>query len=146
LCYDRKTGKKLWGHNFGFGVDQPTHKKSNLAVNTPAVTADAVYVAFGNADIARYSHDGKLAWVTRYLSLFGDPQMAWGYCLSPLVLEDSVLFPWNHHKGPCFLVGLDPKTGKVGWKKERPLGTARATPLLGGHHGQQGLLCPRPNR
>jgi hypothetical protein len=51
LCYDRKTGKELWRHDFGFGVDQKVHAKSNLAVNTPAVTADAVYVAFGNADI-----------------------------------------------------------------------------------------------
>ncbi len=60
-------------------MDQRTHEKSNLAVNTPAVTEDAVYVAFGNADIARYSHDGKLIWVNRYLPHFGDPKMAWGY-------------------------------------------------------------------
>src|SRR4051794_38220365 len=67
LCFDRKTGKELWRHDFGFGVDQRTHAKSNLAVNTPAVTEDAVYVAFGNADVARYSHDGKPLWVSRYL-------------------------------------------------------------------------------
>jgi outer membrane protein assembly factor BamB len=65
LCFDRKTGKELWRHVFGFGVDQRTHEKSNLTVNTPAVTEDALYVAFGNADIARYSHDGKLLWVNR---------------------------------------------------------------------------------
>jgi hypothetical protein len=93
LCFDRKTGKELWRHDFGFGVDQRTHEKSNLAVNTPAATGDAVYVAFGNADIARYSHDGKLLWVNHYLKRFGDPKMAWGYAVSPLVLGDSVLFP-----------------------------------------------------
>src|SRR6516162_3055880 len=92
LCFDRQTGKELWRHDFGFGVDQPTHPKSSLAVNTPAVTKDAVYVAFGNADIARYSHAGKLLWVSRYMDRFGDPKMAWGYAVSPLVLEDSVLF------------------------------------------------------
>ena len=124
LCFDRDTGKELWRHDFGFGVDQRTHEKSNLAVNTPAVTEDAVYVAFGNADIARYSHDGKLIWVTRYMELFGDPKMAWGYGVSPLVLDDSVLFPWNHHKGPCFLIGLDKQTGEIVWQKERPIGTA----------------------
>ncbi|MCY2994848.1 MAG: PQQ-binding-like beta-propeller repeat protein, partial [Planctomycetota bacterium] len=42
LCFDRRDGQQLWQHDFGFGVDQPTHKKSNLAVNTPAVTADAL--------------------------------------------------------------------------------------------------------
>jgi outer membrane protein assembly factor BamB len=146
LCLDRKDGKELWQHDFGFGTDQSTHKKSNLAVNTPAVTDDAVYVAFGNADVARYSHDGKLVWVNRYMTHFGDPKMAWGYGLSPLVLEDSVLFPWNHHKGPCFLIGLDKKTGEISWKKERPVGTAHATPLLVEHHGRKDILVPGQNR
>jgi outer membrane protein assembly factor BamB len=146
LCFDRKNGKELWRHDFGFGVDQRTHEKSNLAVNTPAVTQDAVYVAFGNADIARYSHDGKLIWVRRYLADFGDPKMAWGYGVSPVLLDDSVLFPWNHHKGPCFLIGLDKKTGEIGWKQERPIGTAHATPLVVEHHGQKDLLVPGQNR
>src|SRR5262245_16587441 len=146
LCFDRKSGKELWRHDFGFGVDQRTHEKSNLAVNTPAVTKDAVYVAFGNADIARYSHDGKPLWISRYLKRFGDPKMAWGYAVSPLVLDDSVLFPWNHHKGPCYLLGLDRKTGEFAWKKERPIGTAHATPLLVEHHGQKDILVPGQNR
>jgi outer membrane protein assembly factor BamB len=146
LCFDRKTGKELWRNDFGFGVDQKVHAKSNLAVNTPAVTSDAVYVAFGNADIARYTHDGKLVWVRRYLKDFEDPKMAWGYAVSPLVLDDSVLFPWNHHTGPCFLVGLDKKTGEVAWKKDRPIGTAHATPLLVEHHGQTDILVPGQNR
>ncbi len=146
LCLERRDGKELWRHDFGFGVDQRTHVKSNLAVNTPAVTADAVYVAFGNADIARYAHDGKLVWVNRYIPRFGDPKMAWGYCLSPLVLDDSVLFPWNHHKGPCFLIGLDKRTGEIAWKKERPIGTAHATPLLIEHHDQKDILVPGHNR
>src|SRR5262249_50255989 len=85
LCFDRKDGKELWRHDFGFGVDQRTHEKSNLAVNPPAVTDDAVYVAFGNADIARYSPEGKLVWVNRYIPHFGDPKMAWGDRLSPVV-------------------------------------------------------------
>ncbi len=146
LSFDRENGKELWRHDFGFGVDQRTHKKSNLAVNTPAVTEDAVYVAFGNADIGRYSHDGKLVWVTRYIPTFGDPKMAWGYNLSPLVLEDSVLFPWDHHTGPCYLIGLNKQNGKIAWKKDRPIGTAHATPLLVKHHGQTDILVPGKNR
>ena len=146
LCFDRRTGRELWRHDFGFGVAQRTHEKSNLAVNTPAVTADAVYVAFGNSDIARYSHDGTLVWVTRYMELFGDPKMAWGYAVSPVVLDDSVLFPWDHHKGPCYLVGLDKGTGRVAWQKDRPIGTSHATPLVVQHHGQTDILVSGKNR
>ena len=146
LCYSRNDGRELWRHDFGGGVDQRTHEKSSLAVNTPAVTSDAVYVAFGNSDIARYSHDGKLIWVRRYMTDFGDPKMAWGYSVSPVVAEDAVLFPWDHHKGPCFLIGLDKGTGEIAWKKDRPIGTAHATPLLVEHHGQRDILVPGKNR
>jgi outer membrane protein assembly factor BamB len=146
LCFHREDGKELWRHDFGFGVNQRTHEKSNLAVNTPPVTDEALYVAFGNADIARYSHDGKLSWVRRYLADFGDPKMAWGYAISPLVTNDAVVFPWDHHKGPCFLIGLDQRTGEIAWKKERPIGTAHATPLLVEHHGQKDILVPGKHR
>jgi inosine-uridine nucleoside N-ribohydrolase len=37
-----------------------TPRGSTSATRPPSVTEDAVYVAFGNADIARYSHDGEL--------------------------------------------------------------------------------------
>ncbi|MEQ8791269.1 MAG: PQQ-binding-like beta-propeller repeat protein [Pirellulaceae bacterium] len=146
LCFDRNDGRELWRRDFGLGVDQPTYDKSNLAVNTPAVTANAVYVAYGNADIARYSHNGELIWVRRYMSDFGDPKMSWGYAVSPLVVDDAVIFPWDHHKGPCFLIGLDKRTGEVAWKKDRPIGTAHATPLLVEHHGQRDLLVPGKHR
>ncbi len=147
LCFDRQTGKELWRHDFGFGVDQRTHEKSNLATNTPAVTDDAVYVAFGNADIARYSHEGELIWINRYIPRFGDPKMAWGYALSPLVVEDAVLFPWDHHTGPCFLIGLDKRNGEIAWQQDRPIGTAHATPLLVEHHRSSvDLLVPGKNR
>ena len=66
LGFDRAEGRELWRDDFGLGVNQRVHEKSTLAVNTPAVTAEAVSVAFGNADIVRYSHDGKLLWVNRH--------------------------------------------------------------------------------
>jgi len=146
FCFDRQTGDELWRHDFGSHVEQTSHVKSTLAVNTPAVTKDAVYVAFGNAEIARYTHDGKMIWVNQYLKEFENPKMSWGYSISPLVLDDSIFFPWNHHKGPCFVIGLDKASGKFDWKKERPIGTAHATPLLVEHHGQKDILVPGQNR
>jgi len=146
LCYGRQSGRELWRHDFGFGTNQRTHAKSNLAVNTPVATDDALYVAFGNADIARYTHAGALVWVSRYIPKFGDPKMAWGYNISPLILDDALLFPWDHHTGPCFLIGLNQKTGEIAWQKDRPIGTAHSTPLRIKHHGQEDILVPGKHR
>lgn len=144
LCFDRTTGHELWRHDFGFGFDQHTHEKSNLAANTPAATKDAVYVFFGNAEMARYSHDGELVWVSRMIPQFGDPQTAWGWGVSPVVLEDSILFPWDHHAGPCYFLGLDKQTGQVAWKIDRPIGTGHSTPLL--LEDRRMVLVPGKNR
>lgn len=145
-CLNRRTGAVLWHHDFGLGVNQRTHEKSTLAVNTPAVTDDAVYIAFGNADIARYTHDGKLLWITRYMALFGNPKMAWGYGVSPVVLKDSILFPWDHHKGPCYVIGLDKQTGNIAWRQPRPIGTSHSTPLIVTHHNQTDILVSGKNK
>jgi outer membrane protein assembly factor BamB len=146
LCFDRATGKELWRHDFGFGFNQHTHEKSNLAANTPTVTADGLYVSFANAELARYTLEGKLLWVSRLVLEFGDPKTSWGWGVSPVVLPDSVLFPWDHHAGPCYLLGLDRQTGKVAWKVDRPIGTSHSTPLVVSHHGQTDLLVPGKNR
>jgi outer membrane protein assembly factor BamB len=80
------------------------------------------------------------------MDLFGDPKTAWGYGISPVVLEDSVLLPWDHHEGPCYLLGLDKTTGQIAWKKDRPIGTSHSTPLLVSHHGQTDVLVSGKNR
>lgn len=146
LCLDRRTGRERWRHDFGFGFNQPTHEKSNLATNTPVATPDGLYVAFGNAEFARYTLDGRLQWVTRLVPKFGDPKTAWGWGASPLLLPETVVFAWDHHAGPCYLLGLDRNTGEIAWQVERPIGTSHSTPLLVEHHGQADLLVPGKNR
>jgi outer membrane protein assembly factor BamB len=41
---------------------------------------------------------------------------------------------------------LNKRTGEIAWKKDRPIGTAHATPLFAEHHGQKDILVPGKNR
>jgi outer membrane protein assembly factor BamB len=66
--------------------------------------------------------------------------------VSPLVLTDSVLLPWDHHKGACYLIALDERTDRISWKKDRPICTSHATPLVVEHHGQSDILVIGKNR
>jgi len=56
------------------------------------------------------------------------------------------LFPWDHHKGPCYLLGLDQLTGEIAWRVDRPIGTVHSTPLRIEHHFQEDLLVSGKNR
>ena len=136
ICYSLQTGAEIWRHDFGFGLDQPTHATSNLAANTPYVTDYEVLVAFGNAELAAYSLDGQLRWVERLVGRFGNPREAWGWGASPVVYGKDVLFLWDHHAGPCKLLGLSVADGQVAWEIDRAIGTCHATPLV----------VQRPNR
>jgi outer membrane protein assembly factor BamB len=146
LCFDRNDGRELWRHDFGFGYDQPTHEKSNLACITPLATSDALYVGFGNAEYARYTHDGNVSWISRLVPLLGKPHTSWGFSSSPVVLDDVVVIPFEHHRDPCFLVGLDKQTGNVSWKVRRNIGTNYATPVVVRHEKDVELLLAGKNR
>jgi outer membrane protein assembly factor BamB len=43
-------------------------------------------------------------------------------------------------------MGLDKQSGRIAWKKERPIGTSHATPLIVKHHGQTDILVSGKNR
>lgn len=146
LCYRKSDGQELWRHDFGFGYDQPTHQKSNLACCTPTVTEDGVFVCFGNAEVARYSHDGELKWITRLVPLLGKPHTSWGFGSSPVILPDAVLVPFEHHAEPCYLVGLDKQTGEIAWKISRGIGTNYTTPLLIEQDGRSLILTTGKHR
>src|SRR5262245_33571661 len=51
-----------------------------------------------------------------------------------VVVAFAVLFRWNHHKGPCFQLGFDRRTGEIAWKKEH---AGRPLPDLPGRDGGQ---------
>jgi outer membrane protein assembly factor BamB len=41
---------------------------------------------------------------------------------------------------------LDKQTGEISWKRDRPIGTSHATPLIVQHHGQTDILVLGKNR
>ncbi|MEX0700676.1 MAG: PQQ-binding-like beta-propeller repeat protein, partial [Planctomycetales bacterium] len=146
LCYRKRDGRELWRHDFGFGHDQKTHETSNLACITPAADEEGVVAGFGNAEFARYSRDGQLEWVTRLVPIMGRASTAWGFGSSPIIEPDAVLLPYEHQGDPCYLLGLDQRTGEIAWRKGRPLGANYATPLVLEHGGRRIVVATGKHR
>jgi outer membrane protein assembly factor BamB len=118
LCFDEKTGKKLWERQFAATGNTACHPVSNMAAPTPVTDGKAVYALFATADLAALDSDGNLLW---YRSLVGDyPDITnqVGMASSP-VLADGVLCVPMDNAGDSFFAGIDTATGKNLWKNKR---------------------------
>tara|TARA_B100001123_G_scaffold384886_1_gene458022 strand:+ start:1144 stop:2403 length:1260 start_codon:yes stop_codon:yes gene_type:complete len=117
VCVDAPSGKVLWTKAFDFKTHK-ANKRNSFASSTPAVDADAVYVAWGNQTelkVTALSHGGKTLWQENYGKVVGNH----GFGVSPIVHDDLVVLPNDIEKGGGFLLGIDKKTGETRWKIPR---------------------------
>ena len=69
LCFDLKTGKKLWERQVQATGGTQCHPKTNMAAPTPITDGQRVYALFATGDLVCYDRAGDLVW---YRSLVGD--------------------------------------------------------------------------
>ena len=117
MCIDAPSGKVLWTQAFESETHK-TNKRNSFASSTPAVDAQAVYVAWGHKaelQVTALSHNGKTLW----RSAFGGVTGGHGFGVSPIVHDDLIVLPNDIEKGGGFLLGIDCKTGQARWKLPR---------------------------
>lgn len=129
LCFDAKTGQKLWQRSIWSTGGTNCHPKTCMAAPTPVTDGKAVYALFATADLVAYDADGNLLW---YRSLTGDyPSITnqVGMAASPILAPGMLVVPMENN-GESFLAGIDLKTGKNRWKIERPRAINWVTPVV----------------
>ncbi|MFL5342927.1 MAG: PQQ-binding-like beta-propeller repeat protein [Gemmataceae bacterium] len=129
LCFDEKTGKKLWQRSTWATGGTGCHPKTNMAAPTPVADGQAVYALFATADLVAYDADGRLLW---YRSLTGDyPAITnqVGMASSPVLAPGLLVVPMDN-AGDSFLAGIDLKTGQNRWKVDRPRDINWVTPAV----------------
>lgn len=115
ICVDPKTGKIVWdkalkatGPDYAYQGFMLLH---GYASSTPAVDENGVYVFFGTAGAAAFSHQGEQLWVTPC----GNGKHEWGSGTSPVLYKNLVII--NASVESQSLIALDTKTGKEAWRQ-----------------------------
>jgi outer membrane protein assembly factor BamB len=146
LCYDRRTGQKLWQtelHRKGF---VRINAKNSHASSTPACDGRAVFmpcVIQNAAWLSALDLAGKVLWQKR----LGDFSSMHGFAASPLRCGSLVIVVADSLKN-SFLIAVHRRTGETVWRTERPsfrLGTY-ASPTIGRVAGRDQLLLHGPSK
>ena len=147
LCFDRRTGRKLWQHTVLRSPLEDKNKLNSYASGTPATDGELVYVTFleidgsttearnvgrprpvtvGRLVVAAYDFDGNRKWLVRP----GEFVSVHGYCSCPVLYENLVIVNGDHD-GKSYIVALDRSTGETVWKTPRVHQTrSYVTPII----------------
>lgn len=127
-CYHRDDGKLLW-HTRLFG-SAPTDlfAPGGMAVSTPAVDGQHLYVLFGTGDLACLDLAGKPVWIRSLAEEYGPFRNRWGMGTSPILLGDLLLVQVDHWS-QSYLLAVEKKTGLNRWKTDRPGSVNWTSPL-----------------
>jgi outer membrane protein assembly factor BamB len=144
LCFDAKSGARLWERRFRATGSTQCNSKTNMAAPTPAADATRVFALFATCDLAALDRDGNLLW---YRSLAGDyPTIGnnVGMAASPVLHGDS-LFIAMENVGESFAAAIDARTGRNLWRHDRSAKINWTTPFVWTRDGRAEVLFQSPD-
>ncbi len=139
ICFDRKTGTKLWQtavHKGGF--ETKGNAKASMASSTLACDGKRFFVNFLNAGAiftTALDRDGQRLWQTKV----ADYVLHQGFGSSPALYKSLVIVSADN-KGTGKIAALDRVSGRVVWSHDRPKLPNYASPILLTVSGKEQLL------
>jgi outer membrane protein assembly factor BamB len=129
LALDRRSGRLLWDRTAYEGrVFDDRHRVNTYASPTPVTDGRRIYAFFGAEGLYAYTVEGELAWKA---SLGQIRTLGLGVGASPVLHRNILIVQCDEDMGhQSFIAGLDTATGKVVWKRARPVQASWSTPVL----------------
>src|SRR5262245_26265233 len=124
LCFLASDGKLLWDTVIPSGKCLVDNWYHGYTVPTPVTDGKQVFALFGSGVIVALDFEGKILWREELPRL---KDVDGGICSSPILYEETVIFPGIDDAG---LRALDKKTGKVKWEQKTRDRNRMSTPAL----------------
>ncbi len=114
LCFDKKTGKKLWEAGTTYKEPETTHPTNPYCSASPVTDGERVIASFASAGVFCFDLNGKELWHRD----LGQLHHIWGNGASPVLANGLCYLNFGPSSEATMLVALDPKTGKTVWQHE----------------------------
>lgn len=118
VCLNGETGKEVWKKRL-----EDRFKNYPGPRTTPTVDGERIYVMGAQGGLACLNREtGEKIWGYNIFEKFGGKNMKWGTAVSPLVVDDALVFHGGNENGPA-LLGVDKMTGEKRWHAKREDGS-----------------------
>jgi outer membrane protein assembly factor BamB len=115
LCFDRRTGMKMWEAGTTYKEAEATHGTNPYCSGSPVTDGQRVVVNFASAGVFCYDMAGQELWHRE----LGKLHHIWGNGASP-VLANGLCYLNVGPSEKVRLLAMDPKTGATVWEHEEP--------------------------
>lgn len=143
LCFDVKTGKKLWHRQLLATGSTTAHPDTNMAAPTVAADKTGVYALFSTGDLASFDAEGNLRWYRSLAQDYPGISNQLGMASSIIKIGEKLIVPMDN-AGDSFLVAVDTATGKNVWRINRPKEINWTTPTVRTSEGKAELILQGP--
>lgn len=121
LCLSRADGTTLWERELDEG--NVTRRKQNMSSPSPVTDGAHVWAVTGTGAVTALDTDGQILWKMNLQTDYGKFGQMFGYASSPILVKGKLVLQVLHGyetDDPSYLLALDPLTGRVLWRTERP--------------------------
>jgi outer membrane protein assembly factor BamB len=139
LAFDRATGRIAWHRTVRATGATIFHPFGGVASNTPAGDGECIVAMFSSNDVVCFDRAGNLLWFRGLGYDYPEMRNDVGMASSPIIVGDTVIIQCEN-QGTSLLLGLDRKTGRTIWKKERMKDAIWSSPSLLEHSDVDGNL------
>lgn len=139
LCFDRKTGRRIWKKDLHKGgLTKQGNKRASHASSTVACDGERLFINFNHRN-ATYTTALNLKGEQLWQKKITDYVTHQGYGSSPTLYRSLVLISADN-KGGGIITALERSTGKTVWKHERPKTPNYVSPMIHAINGKDLLF------
>lgn len=142
VCFDRKSGNRLWKTDVSRGgFPRRIHSKNTHATPTVASDGTHLFAVFNNREkiqLTALDLDGKQLWQID-VGAYVPARYKYGYAASPQVYKSTVIVA-AESDADSFLAAFDCKSGKQVWRTQRPKQISYSSPIIANIRGRDQIL------
>jgi len=137
LCFDEKTGKKIWEHRYECtydGVGYPAGPRASVVINE-----GKAYSLGTMGDLFCFNaENGEIIWQQDLNDEYQIKMPIWGIAAAPLIYGDKIILQIGGSENAC-MVALDKNTGKEIWRNLDD-GATYSAPIIVEKNGTEVLI------